>query len=98
LNFEVIIFFTEHGHQSCMQPPTWRTRSLYLCPPVTGWPSYTPSHWVPFLSPSVTHRWRYSNLPPCCLKPGQHLGITTLCVNVTHWDVWGKILLSAFVL
>jgi hypothetical protein len=23
-------------------PPTWRTRSLYLYPPGTGWPGYTP--------------------------------------------------------
>jgi hypothetical protein len=29
-------------------PPTWRSRSLYLYPPGTGWPSYTPGHWVPF--------------------------------------------------
>jgi hypothetical protein len=27
-------------------PPTWRARSLYLYPPGTGWPSYTPGHWV----------------------------------------------------
>jgi hypothetical protein len=27
-------------------PPTWRTRFLYLYPPGTGWPSYTPGHWV----------------------------------------------------
>jgi hypothetical protein len=32
-------------------PPTWRVRSLYLYPPGTGWPSYTPGHWVPFMSP-----------------------------------------------
>jgi hypothetical protein len=25
-------------------PPTWRTRSLYLYPPGTGWPGYTPRH------------------------------------------------------
>jgi hypothetical protein len=31
--------------------PTWRARSLYLYPPGTGWPSYTPRHWVPFSSP-----------------------------------------------
>jgi hypothetical protein len=29
-------------------PPTWRTRLQYLYPPGTGWPSYTPGHWVPF--------------------------------------------------
>jgi hypothetical protein len=33
---------TEHGRQPCVQPATWRTRSLYLCPPVTRWSSYTP--------------------------------------------------------
>jgi hypothetical protein len=27
-------------------PSTWRTRSLYLYPPGTGWPNYTPRHWV----------------------------------------------------
>jgi hypothetical protein len=36
--------------------PTWRVRSLYLCSPGTGWPSYTPRHWVPFLSPLTTRR------------------------------------------
>jgi hypothetical protein len=28
---------------------TWRARSPYLYPPGTGWPSYTPEHWVTFL-------------------------------------------------
>jgi hypothetical protein len=27
-------------------PPTLRTRSLYLYPPGTRWPGYTPRHWV----------------------------------------------------
>jgi hypothetical protein len=36
--------------------PTWRARSLYLYPPGTGWPSYTPRHWVPFMSPLTTRR------------------------------------------
>jgi hypothetical protein len=27
-------------------PPTWRARSPFLYPPGTGWPSYTPRHWV----------------------------------------------------
>jgi hypothetical protein len=30
-------------------PPTWRTRSLYLYPPGTGCPGYTPRHWVDWL-------------------------------------------------
>jgi len=30
-----------------LQPPTWRTRSPYLYPLETGWPSYTPKYRVP---------------------------------------------------
>jgi hypothetical protein len=47
-------------------PPTWRARFPYLYPPVTGWPSYTPGHWVPFyrLLRLAELWWRYSNPPP----------------------------------
>jgi hypothetical protein len=41
-------FSTEQGRQPCVQHPTWRTRSFYLGPPVTGWPSYTPGIGFPF--------------------------------------------------
>jgi hypothetical protein len=27
-----VFFFTEQGRQPCVQPPTWRSRSLYLSP------------------------------------------------------------------
>jgi hypothetical protein len=37
-------------------PPTWGARSLYLYPPGTGWPSYTPRHSVPVSSPPRTRR------------------------------------------
>jgi hypothetical protein len=37
-------------------PPTWRARSPYLYHPGKGWPSYAPSHWVPFSSPPTTRR------------------------------------------
>jgi hypothetical protein len=37
-------------------PPTWRARSPYLYPPGTGYPSYTPGHWVPFMSPLTARR------------------------------------------
>jgi hypothetical protein len=43
-------------------PPTWRTRSPYLYPPGTGWPSYTPGHWVPFSFPFdslILRSWRF---------------------------------------
>jgi hypothetical protein len=46
-------------------PPTWRASFSYLYPPGTGWPSYTPGHWVPFrLLRLIGLRWRYSNPPP----------------------------------
>jgi hypothetical protein len=47
-------------------PPTWRARSPYLYPLGTGWPSYTPGHWVPFcrLLRLAGKRWKYSNPPP----------------------------------
>jgi hypothetical protein len=56
-------------------PPTWRARSPYLCPPRTGWPSYTPRHWVPFnrLVLLITSRHgprRKHRFPPllhCCV-------------------------------
>jgi hypothetical protein len=37
-------------------PPTWKASCPYLYPQGTGWPSYTPGHWVPFLSPLTTRR------------------------------------------
>jgi hypothetical protein len=43
-------------HNHILLSPTWRDRSSYLYPPVTGWPSYTPRHWVPFWSPPTTRR------------------------------------------
>jgi hypothetical protein len=54
LNFA--IFFTDQARQPCVQPPTWRHRSLYLCAPATGWSNYTPRHRVPFSSPSTALR------------------------------------------
>jgi hypothetical protein len=42
LDLATIIFLHGKVIKPCVRPPTWRTRSLYLCPPVTGWPSYTP--------------------------------------------------------
>jgi hypothetical protein len=37
-------------------PPTQRATSPYLYPAGTGWPSYTPRHWVPFSLPPMTRR------------------------------------------
>jgi hypothetical protein len=48
------------------QPPTWRARPPYLWPPETGWPSYTPRHWVPILVVFYdTHELRWDcSYPP----------------------------------
>jgi hypothetical protein len=37
-------------------PLTGRARSPYLYPPGTGWPGYTPRHWVPVPSPPTARR------------------------------------------
>jgi hypothetical protein len=37
--------------------PTWRTRSPYLYPLETGWPSYTPRHRVPILVAFYDMHW-----------------------------------------
>jgi hypothetical protein len=37
-------------------PPIWMASSPYLDLPGSGWPSYTPRHYVPFLSPPTTHK------------------------------------------
>jgi hypothetical protein len=51
LDFAIIFSFAQQGHQPCVQPPTWRARSLYLCPKVSAWPSFTSRHRAPFPSP-----------------------------------------------
>jgi hypothetical protein len=48
--------------------PNWRARSPYLYPPGTGWPSYTPRHWVPFAFPPTTRRRRVRIPPPYVSK------------------------------
>jgi hypothetical protein len=57
LGFWTIVFFTRRGYWPCAQPPTWRIRPPYLYPPETGWPSYTPRHWVPILVASYDYSY-----------------------------------------
>jgi hypothetical protein len=47
-------------------PPNLETRSSYLNPPGTGWPSYTLRHWVPFSSPPTTRRATVQVFDPHC--------------------------------
>jgi hypothetical protein len=49
LRFPNCWLFPGWGRQPHAQPLTWRTRSPYLYPLETAWPSYTPSHWIPIL-------------------------------------------------
>jgi hypothetical protein len=58
--------FTGWDCQSHAQPPTWRTRLLYLWPKETGWLSYIPIHWIPILVAFYDKhelRWDYSYPP-----------------------------------
>jgi hypothetical protein len=49
-------------------PLTWSARFPYLYTPRTGWPSYTPKHWVPFSSPPATHRATVEVLEPASTR------------------------------
>jgi hypothetical protein len=62
LDFATIFFF-----YTASNPSTWKTRSLYLCPPVIGWPSYIPPGTgfpIRRLLRLAELRWRYSYPPP----------------------------------
>jgi hypothetical protein len=54
--------------------PSWRARSPYVYPQGTGWPGYTPRHWVPV----SLLRWRYLILPPRRIRSRQKL---VLCLD-----------------
>jgi hypothetical protein len=80
-------------------PSTWRARSPHLYPPGTGWPDYTPRHWVPFSSPPTTLRTvvelfnRASSTKMEYTSQAQHKSSARaetklLTPNVTCWDTW----------
>jgi hypothetical protein len=54
------------SRQLCVQPSTWRMRSLYLCPPGTGDPVMPPGIRLTFrrLLRLAGVPWRHSNAPP----------------------------------
>jgi hypothetical protein len=91
LDFAKVMFFTEQGHQPCVQPPTWKTRSPYLCLPVTGLPSYTPRHRFSFchLLWLAGLWWRYSSPPP-------H-GTQLLYTILKFWNLFENILPCKYV-
>jgi hypothetical protein len=51
--------------------PTWRARSPYLYPAGTGWPSYTPGHWVPLTLSPTTRRAKVEVFYPSPNVEGQ---------------------------
>jgi hypothetical protein len=65
-------------------PSTWRARFPYLYPPGTGWPSYTPRHWVLFSSSPITQQRGChvvfvsagTRLPCCCLAINVYFDLT----------------------
>jgi hypothetical protein len=78
-------------------PPTWRARSPYLYLPGTGWPSFTPRHWVPVSSPptlseSESHcDWRSVSLSTLVSSPvwGSWPDIS-YCLTVTLLSLGGR--------
>jgi hypothetical protein len=78
-------------------PPTWRTRSPYLYPPGTGWPSYTPRHRVPFSSPFTTRRTTVEVFEPASTLGSISTEAETYCRQpagtltpgiAPRWDPW----------
>jgi hypothetical protein len=61
-----------HLTVSSETPPIWRARSPYLYPPGTGWSSYTPEHWVPFLTLLMTHRATVEVLQPAYTRVSKY--------------------------
>jgi hypothetical protein len=61
-------------------PSTWRPRSPYLYPLGTGWPKYTPGHWVSFPSPLTTRRAKVEVFYPASTRDG---GVLKIKVKVT---------------
>jgi hypothetical protein len=75
-------------------PPTRSARCPYLYPPGTGWPSYTPKHWVPFPSPPTILRATVEVFEPASTQ-GWLPNITTVAlynlratVFTERWRRW----------
>jgi hypothetical protein len=60
-------------------PPTWRARSLYLYPPRTGWPNYTPAIRIPSSLPPMTCRAKLTGLK---VKVKVNLQLVVYCQSV----------------
>jgi hypothetical protein len=67
-----------------LDSPTWRARFPYLYPSGTGWPSYTPAYWVPFMSPLTTRRAAVE-LFSSPINGGRSVGIVRSRTQVTEY-------------
>jgi hypothetical protein len=67
-------------------PQTGGSRFPYLYPPGTGWPGYTPRHWVLFSSPPTTRRATVEVFDPACTRGNSLI--------LAAWDpcyiAWGR--------
>jgi hypothetical protein len=89
LGFPYNRIFTEWVCRPHAQPPTWRTRPPHLWPPETGWPSYTPRHWVPILVAFYdTHELRWD----CSYRPVTTRSQAMYFHYDTQWQAYVKIL------
>jgi hypothetical protein len=71
-------------------PPTWRAKSPYLYPSGTGWPSYTPGHWVTSTSPLTTHRYSTRQHRGSSLRDSK----SRLCIYYDRRSVGQSVLVS----
>jgi hypothetical protein len=65
---------------------------IYISPG-TGWPGYTPGHWVPFTSSLTSRllrlaglRWRYSNPPPTWRDRSQYIYPSGIGCSSPKWS------------
>jgi hypothetical protein len=65
-------------------PPTWRARSPYLYPPGTGWPGYTPRHWVPSSSRHTTRGDTVESFDPASTWATELIAPTLLVITSRH--------------
>jgi hypothetical protein len=80
-------------------PPTWRARYRYLYSPGTGWPGYTPRHWVPFSSPPTTRRVTVEVFDPAstrdwtgCFEPHRKHAVSTVNVLLRAYSFpWERV-------
>ena len=86
------------------ETPTWKTSSVNLCPPLTGWPSYTPRHWVFICSPFTNHMnsW-WDNSYPVTTRVYKfiqifHYRYLIKEVNLVIWYYLIKVLLNEYLL